>query len=181
MSRIAVFGAGYVGLVTGACLAELGHDVVVRDILPERIETLRRGEVPIYEPGLDELVAKQVAAGRLRFTTSVEEVATFGDVHFLCVGTPQRPGSHAADLRAVDSVVDALAPLLSRPTLVVGKSTVPVGTAAGLGERLRSAAPAGEEDGKVKTVVRDQPKVGRNEPCPCGSGKKYKKCHGANA
>ena len=104
---------------------------------------LADGRTPFYEPDLEPLLRKSLESGRLRFTTSYAEAAT-ADVHFLCVGTPQRKGEYAADLRYVDGVVDGLAPHLDRPTLVVGKSTVPVGTAARLQRGWPTLAPAGE-------------------------------------
>jgi UDPglucose 6-dehydrogenase len=128
-SRVAVFGAGYVGLVTGACLAELGHSVVVRDILPERIAALRRGRVPIYEPDLEELIARN--AGRLTFTGDVAEAIDGADFVYVAVGTPSTY-SGDADLSAVWTVIDEL-PVIDRRCVVVMKSTVPVGT----GERVR--------------------------------------------
>jgi len=143
--RLTVIGTGYLGATHAACMAELGFEVLGLDIDPEKVAALQAAQVPFYEPGLDALIAKQVAAGRLRFTTSVEEVATFGDVHFLCVGTPQKRGEFAADLRYVDAAIDALAPHLRRPCLVAGKSTVPVGTAARLADRLVELAPAGAD------------------------------------
>src|SRR5919106_6847927 len=102
MARIGIFGAGYVGLVTGACFAELGHDVVVRDVVPERIDALRRGEVPIYEPGLAELLGRN--RERLRFTTDVAEALEGAEFVFVAVGTPPTP-SGDADLSAVWTVV----------------------------------------------------------------------------
>src|SRR6476620_2688684 len=143
--RLTVIGTGYLGATHAACMAELGFEVLGLDVDPEKVAALQAAQVPFYEPGLDELIAQQVAAGRLRFTTSVEEVATFGDVHFLCVGTPQKRGEFAADLRYVDAAIDALAPHLRRPCLVAGKSTVPVGTAARLADRLVELAPAGAD------------------------------------
>ena len=131
-ARVAVFGAGYVGLVTGACFAELGHSVVVRDILPERIDALRRGEVPIYEPGLDDLLARN--AERLTFTTDVAEAIDGADFVYVAVGTPPTY-SGDADLSAVWTVVDEL-PVIDRPCRVVMKSTVPVGTGARVRHRL---------------------------------------------
>ena len=123
-SRVAVFGAGYVGLVTGACFAELGHSVVVRDVLPERIAALQRGEVPIYEPGLAELIARN--AERLAFTTDVAEAIDGADFVYVAVGTPPTY-SGDADLSAVWTVIDEL-PAIDRRCVVVMKSTVPVGT-----------------------------------------------------
>jgi UDPglucose 6-dehydrogenase len=143
--RLTVIGTGYLGATHAACMAELGFEVLGLDVDPDKVAALQAAQVPFYEPGLDELIAKQVAAGRLRFTTSVEEVAEFGDVHFLCVGTPQKRGEFAADMRYVDAAVEALAPHLRRPCIVAGKSTVPVGTAARLAVRLAELAPAGAE------------------------------------
>jgi len=142
-ARITVIGTGYLGLTHAACMAELGYEVLGVDIDAAKTARLQRGEVSLYEPGLTELVARHTAEGRLRFTTSHAEAAAFGDVHFLCVGTPQQPDSDAADLRYLDAAVDALAPRLTRPALVVGKSTVPVGTAERVAARLAGLAPAG--------------------------------------
>jgi UDPglucose 6-dehydrogenase len=127
--RIAVFGAGYVGLVTGACLAELGNRVTVRDVLPERIAMLRRGEMPIHEPGLAELLESN--ASRIAFTTEVGEAIDGVDVVYIAVGTPPTY-SGDADLAAVWTVVDELSAITER-VIVVMKSTVPVGT----GEKVR--------------------------------------------
>ena len=127
--RVAVFGAGYVGLVTGACFAELGHRVTVRDVIPEKIEALRRGDVPIYEPGLDELLARN--RERLAFTTDVNEAIEGADFVYVAVGTPPT-FSGDADLSAVWTVVDEL-PDVDRRIVVAMKSTVPVGT----GEKVR--------------------------------------------
>ncbi|MFH8684879.1 UDP-glucose dehydrogenase family protein [Streptomyces lydicus] len=148
--KITVIGTGYLGATHAAAMAELGFEVLGLDVVPEKIEMLQRGEVPMYEPGLEELLRRHVAGiegstGRLRFTTSYEEVGAFGDVHFVCVNTPQKHGEYACDMSYVDRAFDALAPHLTRPTLVVGKSTVPVGSAARLAERLAAAAPAGAD------------------------------------
>jgi len=143
--RLSVFGTGYLGATHAAGMAELGHEVVGVDIDAAKIERLARGDVPFYEPGLPELLRTHVASGRLRFTTDAREAAEWADVHFIGVGTPQRPGENAADLRYVDAVIDTLAPLLTRPAVVLGKSTVPVGTAARLRERLQALAPAGQD------------------------------------
>ncbi len=147
--RISVIGTGYLGATHAAAMAEFGFEVLGLDIDPEKIATLTAGQVPMYEPGLSELLLKHVAGhegstGRLRFTTSAQEAAEFGDVHFVCVNTPQRKGEFAADMSYVDAAIDALAPYLTRPVLVVGKSTVPVGSAGRLAERLASLAPVGE-------------------------------------
>ncbi|MFC9969427.1 UDP-glucose dehydrogenase family protein [Spirillospora sp. NPDC127200] len=141
--RLTVIGTGYLGATHAACMADLGFEVLGLDIDETKIARLSAGEVPFYEPGLEPVLRRGLDSGRLRFTTSMEEVAEFGDVHFVCVGTPQKSGEYAADLGYVDQALDALAPLLRRPCLVVGKSTVPVGTAARLAERLARLAPAG--------------------------------------
>jgi nucleotide sugar dehydrogenase len=109
-----------------------------------RIDSLSQGELPFHEPDLEPLLQAGLKSGRLSFSASYADAAAFGDVHFICVGTPQQAGSNAADLSQVNGCVDELAPLLDRPCLVVGKSTVPVGTAAGLADRLARLAPAGD-------------------------------------
>ncbi|MEV3927333.1 UDP-glucose dehydrogenase family protein [Actinomadura coerulea] len=141
--RLTVIGTGYLGATHAACMADLGFEVLGLDVDEEKIARLSAGDLPVYEPGLEPVLRRGLETGRLRFTTSYEEVAEFGDVHFLCVGTPQKAGEYAADMTYVDGAVASLAPLLERPCLVVGKSTVPVGTAARLGEALAKAAPAG--------------------------------------
>jgi UDPglucose 6-dehydrogenase len=117
-------------------MASLGFEVLCVDIDQGRIDSLRAGQLPIYEPGLPEILRAGLDAGRLRFSTSAAEAADFGDVHFICTGTPQQPGSGRADLGQVHGAVDALAPLLSRRCLIVGKSTVPVGTARQLAAQV---------------------------------------------
>jgi UDPglucose 6-dehydrogenase len=126
-------------------MAELGHEVVGVDIDAAKIERLARGEVPFFEPELPELLRTHVESGRLRFTTDASEAAEFADIHFIGVGTPQKKGEYAADLRFVDSVIDTLAPLITRPSVIFGKSTVPVGTAARLAARVRELSPAGDD------------------------------------
>ena len=142
--RLTVIGTGYLGATHAICMAVLGFEVIGVDIDQRKIDKLAAGEVPFFEPGLPELLSKALESGQLRFTTSFEEAGRFGDVHFLCVGTPQQPGSDAADLTYVDAAVHALAPYLDRHVLVVGKSTVPVGTAARLTGVLHELAPAGK-------------------------------------
>jgi UDPglucose 6-dehydrogenase len=141
--RITVIGTGYLGATHAVCMAELGAQVLAVDIDERRLASLAAGRAPFFEPGLEELLRRNLAAGRLRFTTSYDEVAEFGDVHFLCVNTPQQRDGDAADLSYLHAAVDALAPRLRRDCLVVGKSTVPVGTAARLVDRLASQVPAG--------------------------------------
>ena len=141
--RITVIGTGYLGAVHAACMADIGHEVLGVDVDTAKIEALAAGRPPFHEPGLGEFLTRNVEAGRLRFSTSLAAAAGFGDVHFVCVGTPQKPGSNAADLRYVDAVIEGLAPGLRAGALVVGKSTVPVGTAARLIERIRELAPVG--------------------------------------
>lgn len=140
--RITVFGTGYLGLAHAACLAEAGFAVLGVDTDPALVTTLNAGRPPIAEPGLTALVRKGLAAGRLGFTTSYRRAARTGDVHFLCVGTPQRADG-SADLSQVAGCLGRLAPLLRRPCLVVGKSTVPVGTARAAAAMLAARAPAG--------------------------------------
>ncbi len=141
--RCTVFGTGYLGATHAAGMAELGHEVLGVDIDPGKIAKLASGDIPFYEPGLRKLLRDNIEAGRLHFTTDYDEAAEFGDVHFLGVGTPQKKGEYAADLRHVQSVIDTLVPRLRRSAVIVGKSTVPVGTAAELGARARELAPVG--------------------------------------
>ncbi|MGS2643194.1 nucleotide sugar dehydrogenase [Streptosporangium sp. LJ11] len=136
-------GTGYLGATTSACMAELGFEVLSLDVDAEKIDRLRAGDLPIYEPGLQEILRRNLANGRLRFTTSYEEAAAFGDVHFLCLGTPQKPGEYAADVSYLDAAIESLAPHLDRECLIVGKSTVPVGTAQRLADKLARLAPIG--------------------------------------
>jgi UDPglucose 6-dehydrogenase len=136
--RISVIGCGYLGAVHAAAMAELGHDVVAVDVDPAKIALLQSGQAPFFEPGLPEILTSSLASGRLRFTTDPAEVAG-ATLHFIAVGTPQKAGSMAADLTYVDSAIDAITPHLGPDDLVVGKSTVPVGTAARLGERIAAA------------------------------------------
>ena len=134
MGRIAFFGAGYAGLVSGVCFADLGHEVVIRDVLPERIELLEQGTVPFHEPGLEELIAKN--RDRLTFTLSMDEAVAGSEFLFVCVGTPPTP-SGDANLTAVWSVIEDLPADIGSAVLVM-KSTVPVGT----GEKVRAALDA---------------------------------------
>ncbi|HET9859694.1 MAG TPA: UDP-glucose/GDP-mannose dehydrogenase family protein [Nocardioidaceae bacterium] len=142
--RVSVIGTGYLGATHAACLASCGHQVVGVDTNADQIKRLAAGAAPFHEPGLDALLRQGVESGSLSFTADYAAAAS-ADVHFLCVGTPQRAGSHAADLTALWSSVESLAPLLDRPCLVVGKSTVPVGTALQVRDRLRTTAPAGDD------------------------------------
>jgi UDPglucose 6-dehydrogenase len=141
--RVSVIGTGYLGVSHAVGMSVLGHDVIGRDVDRERVAALADGTVPFYEPGLEQALREQLASGRLRFTSSLPEVAEFADVHFLCVGTPQRDRKYAADTSFVEVAVETLARYLRRPALVVGKSTVPVGTADRLAERLAILSPVG--------------------------------------
>ncbi|MDD2859153.1 MAG: UDP-glucose/GDP-mannose dehydrogenase family protein, partial [Candidatus Nanopelagicales bacterium] len=143
--RLSVIGTGYLGATHAACMAELGFEVIGVDVDPQKIAILQRGEVPFYEPGLDEVLARNIAAGRLRFTTSIEEAAAFADIHFTCVGTSQLAGAQRADMSQVFGSIEALAPHLRPGALVVGKSTVPVGTASLIADRLAQVAAPGVE------------------------------------
>jgi UDPglucose 6-dehydrogenase len=143
VSRITVLGTGYLGAAHAACLAEMGFEVLGIDTDQAKIDALGRGELPFYEPGLAPLLLSGLESGRLAFSTSYPEAAAFSNVHFVCVGTPQRADSYGADLSQLNACIDTLGPLLDRPCLVIGKSTVPVGTAAGLAERLSHISPVG--------------------------------------
>jgi len=137
---LAVVGVGYVGLVTGACFADLGNRVVALDIDAARIEGLRRGEMPIYEPGLQELVERNVRADRLRFTTSYEEALRSAEFVFIAVGTPSGVDGEA-DLQHVRAVAESIARAMTHPLVIVNKSTVPVGTGDWVADILRSTQP----------------------------------------
>jgi UDPglucose 6-dehydrogenase len=139
--RLSVIGTGYLGATHAACMVELGYEVIGLDVDAEKVGRLAKGEVPFYEPGLPDLMAKHVNDPRLRFTTSYEEAAEFADIHFICVGTPQKKGEYSADLRYVEAAFTSLSPYLSRKVLVVGKSTVPAGTAARMEKLMRSLTP----------------------------------------
>jgi len=141
--NITVIGTGYLGAVHAACMAQIGHDVLGVDTDAEKRNLLAQGGVPFFEPGLGEMLNRMVQSRALRFSASLAEAAEFGEVHFICVGTPQLSGSFAADTSSVEAVIKDLAPLLMRDCLVVGKSTVPVGTAARMASRLARLAPAG--------------------------------------
>ncbi|HXT91654.1 MAG TPA: UDP-glucose/GDP-mannose dehydrogenase family protein [Trebonia sp.] len=142
--RISVIGTGYLGLTHAVCMADLGHEVLAIDVDAEKIAKAAGGETPFFEPGLEPLLRKNLDAGRLRFTDSFAEIGEFADVHFICVGTPQVKDGGSADLSYVFGAAEALAPHLNRATLIVGKSTVPVGTSRQLIERIHAAAPAGD-------------------------------------
>ena len=140
--RISVIGTGYLGAVHAACMAGLGHQVLGVDTDSRKVAALGAGRPLFYEPGLDDIVATTVRSGKLRFSTSLEDAVAFADVHFICVGTPQVPNGFAADLKCLEGVIDALAHRLTRDCLIIGKSTVPVGTAARLAARLDKLARA---------------------------------------
>ncbi len=139
--RITMIGAGYVGLVSGACLAEFGHEIVCVDCDPRRIELLDRGLIPIYEPGLEALVANGMEAGRLRFTTDLEGSVAGADAVFIAVGTPSRRGDGHADLGYVYAAARDIAPHLRNQAVVITKSTVPVGTGDEIERILREVRP----------------------------------------
>jgi UDPglucose 6-dehydrogenase len=149
--RVTVIGTGYLGATHAACMAELGYEVLGMDVDAGKVAALSEGRITFYEPGLAELLSKHVAAGRLNFTTSYADVAAFGAagpgpaVHFVCVNTPQKKGEYAADLSYLEAVADGLGPHLVGDVLIVGKSTVPAGTAVRLAERFAALAPQGTE------------------------------------
>ncbi|HEY3797571.1 MAG TPA: UDP-glucose/GDP-mannose dehydrogenase family protein [Caulobacteraceae bacterium] len=139
--RVAMIGTGYVGLVSGACFADFGHDVVCVDKDEAKIASLQAGGIPIYEPGLDALVARNVTAGRLAFTTEIADAVREADAVFIAVGTPSRRGDGYADLSYVYAAAAEIAPLMDGFTVVVTKSTVPVGTGDEIESILRKARP----------------------------------------
>ena len=141
--NVSVIGTSYLGATHAAGMAEFGHQVVGIDIDEDKVKILNAGQSHIFEVGLEPLLEKHTSTGRLRFTTDYTEIADWADVHFLALGTPSQK-SGAADLGQLYSAVESLAPLLTKPCLVVGKSTVPVGTALELEKRIRELAPAGD-------------------------------------
>ncbi len=144
--KITMIGTGYVGLVSGACFAEFGPQVTCVDLDVGKIDRLRRGEIPIYEPGLDDLVAKGVASGRLHFTTDVAAAVAEADAVFIAVGTPSRRGDGHADLRFVEAAASDIARALTGYTVIVTKSTVPVGTGRRVAQIIRETNPAADFD-----------------------------------
>jgi UDPglucose 6-dehydrogenase len=138
--RISVIGCGYLGAVHAASMAELGHDVVGIDVDREKISALSQAKAPFYEPGFEELLERTLATGRLRFSTDFADAAG-SKVHFLCVGTPQKRSEYAADLRYVEGATESLIGVVAPGELVVGKSTVPVGTAARLAALVEEKVP----------------------------------------
>ena len=144
--RIAVIGTGYVGLVSGACFSEFGVDVVCADKDAGKIDSLRAGRMPIFEPGLDKLVENNVKDGRLSFSTDVRQAVAGADAVFIAVGTPSRRGDGHADLSYVYAAAKEIAEAVDRPTVVVTKSTVPVGTGREVARILRETRPSGEFD-----------------------------------
>ena len=141
--KVSVIGTGYLGATHAACMSSLGFEVIGVDVDAAKIELLTAGKVPFYEPDLEDLLQKEIASGRLTFTTDFKAIAD-ADVHFICVGTPQQEGSLAADLKYVDAALEAVAAICKPGALVVGKSTVPVGTAARLRERLLKINPGAD-------------------------------------
>src|SRR6201985_3637166 len=142
--RIAMIGTGYVGLVSGACFADFGHHVTCVDKDADKIAALRRGEIPIFEPGLDELVASNVRARRLEFPTDLAMPVAQADAVFIAVGTPSRRGDGHADLSYVYAAAKEIATALNGFTVVVTKSTVPVGTGDEVERIIREARPDAE-------------------------------------
>jgi UDPglucose 6-dehydrogenase len=144
--RVAMIGTGYVGLVSGACFSEFGHDVTCVDMDAGKIERLNKGEIPIYEPGLDKLVQSNGAGGRLHFTTDLTAAVKGAEVVFIAVGTPSRRGDGHADLSYVFAAAESIAAAVNGPTVVVTKSTVPVGTGRKVEDIIRKARPQGDVD-----------------------------------
>ncbi len=142
--RLTVIGTGYLGATHAVCMAELGYEVLGIDVDEAKIASLQSGTVPFFEPGLPELLQKNLESGRLRFSTSFEEAGEFGDVHFVCVGTPQKKGEFAADMTYVDAAFTALFPHVRDGALLVGKSTVPAGTAERIAEQMAAEVTAAD-------------------------------------
>ncbi len=142
--RIVMIGSGYVGLVSGACFAEFGHDVICVDKMPEKIEALKNGQIPIFEPGLDVIVANNAKAGRLSFTTELKSAVADADVVFIAVGTPSRRGDGHADLGYVYAAAREIAAALNGFTVIVTKSTVPVGTGDEVERIIREENPSAD-------------------------------------
>ncbi|HUW86811.1 MAG TPA: UDP-glucose/GDP-mannose dehydrogenase family protein [Candidatus Paceibacterota bacterium] len=140
---LSVIGTGYLGATHATCMASLGYTVVGVDSDREKIARLSRGELPFYEPGLEDLLREQLATGRLTFSSDFSDLSN-ADVHFICVGTPQKKNSLAADLSYVEGALESMMPFLKPGALVVGKSTVPVGTAEALSKKLATSAPQAE-------------------------------------
>ena len=150
--RMTVIGTGYLGATHAACMAELGHEVLGIDVDQAKIDALKNGDVPFYEPGLPEVLKRNIDAGRLSFTTDYEEAAAFANVHFIGVGTPQQRGSYAADTTYVEAAIDTLVPHLEGDHVILGKSTVPVGTARALQERADAAVEAAGKGANVEVA-----------------------------
>jgi UDPglucose 6-dehydrogenase len=143
--RVSVIGCGHLGIPHAAAMAELGHDVIGVDVDRDKVERLNAGECPIYEPGLPELLAKHTASGRLRFTADIAEAAQFAELHFIGVGTPIDADGRSYDTRQVFGAIRQLAPHLTKPCTIVGKSTVTVGTTAEVTTLVQRLAPAGAD------------------------------------
>lgn len=143
MLKFSVIGTGYLGATHAAAMSSLGFEVIGVDVEAAKVAALSKGKVPFYEPGLEELLEQEVNSGRLHFTTDISEIKDC-DVHFICVGTPQQKGSLAADLTYVNAALEAVAPHAKKGSLVVGKSTVPVGTAQRLLNRLKAVNPGAD-------------------------------------
>jgi UDPglucose 6-dehydrogenase len=142
--KLTVIGCGYLGATHAACMAELGHEVLGMDSDMDKVAILNSGQAPFHERDLDEMLARHTASGRLKFTASYAEAAAFADLHFIGVGTPQRPGEHAYDLSYLFSAVRQLAPRIKGPAVIAVKSTVPVGTAPRIRDLAHEYAPAGD-------------------------------------
>ena len=149
--KVSIYGAGYVGLVTAACLAEIGHDVLCADVDADKIASLRNGISPIFEPGLEDLLVRHAANGRLQFTADLQETVAFGAVQFIAVGTPSLPNG-AANLNAVFAVAKHIGEHINKSCIVVDKSTVPVGTAKKVNDIITQALKARAVNNEVCVV-----------------------------
>ena len=152
MKQICVVGVGYVGLVTGACFADLGNRVIALDVNKERIENLKKGIMPIYEPGLEELVERNVRSGRLSFTTSYQEAMDGTEFAFIAVGTPSGVNGEA-DLQYVASAARSIAESMNGPLIIINKSTVPVGTGDWVADIVKDAQPEAKDFWVVPNTI----------------------------
>ena len=160
--KVSVFGTGYVGLVTGACLAEVGHSVLCMDVDEAKIAGLRKGVLPIWEPGLQEIVQRNVGSGSLAFTTDAAQAVRHGEIQIIAVGTPPQSDG-GADLRYVFDVADAIGASMRDYCAIITKSTVPVGTSKQVADRIKAALASRGQSDTVSFDVASNPESGETK------------------